>query len=59
MRKQYIKGSDSKPFEIIEDEHNDQGSANPKIQQGKFHPSDGQLEKLSKATQKSLDKNKR
>lgn len=58
MRKQYITGSDTEPFEIIEDEHNDQVSANPNVQQGKFHPSDELLEKLSKATQKALDKNK-
>ncbi len=57
MRRQYIKGSDNKPFEIIEDDQNNQGDSKP-VQQPKLHRYEGQLDKLSKATKDTLKKNK-
>ena len=57
MRRQYIKGGDDKPFEIIEDDQNNQGDSKP-VQQPKLHRYDGQLDKLSKPTKDTLKKNK-
>lgn len=55
MRRQYIKGSDNKPFEIVEDDQNNQSDLKP-VQQSKHHRYEGQLDKLSKATKDTLKK---
>lgn len=54
MQRQFIKGNDNKPFEIIEDDQNNQKTT----QQSKLHRYEVQLDKLSKATKETLKKNK-
>ena len=57
MRRQFIKGSDNKPFEVVEDDQNNETNSRP-ARQVKLHRYDGQLDKLSKATKETLKKNK-
>lgn len=57
MQKKYIKGDNNTPFEIIEDDNNQQ-SASSSERRKNLHRYETQLDKLSKATQDTLDKNK-
>jgi len=57
MRKQYIKGSNNKPFEIIEDDQNNQSNLRAG-QRPKLHRYEVQLDKLSKATKETLIESK-
>lgn len=55
MRRQYIKGNDNTPFEILEDDKN--ASTSESVSQTAHqHRYDAKLEKLSEETKKSLKK---
>lgn len=57
MRRQYIKGNDNTPFEILEDEKN--GRASEPVSQTAYQRRyEAKLEKLSEETKKSLKKGK-
>lgn len=55
MRQQYIKGVDSKPFVIVEDDRNDQNLPKPTNVKS-LHRYERDLHKLSQATEKNLKK---
>jgi hypothetical protein len=57
MQKQYIKGGGDKPFDIVEDDRNDQNSPKP-AHRINLHRYVSQLDKLSQATKNTL-KNKK
>ena len=56
MRKQYIKGSDKKPFEIVEDDRNDQPAEAQKTTSVRRY--EVKLDKLSQATKDTIKKPK-
>lgn len=55
MRQQYIKGGDNKPFVIVEGDRNNQNIPKPDHAKN-LHRYEGQLDKLSQATQNTLKK---
>lgn len=57
MRQQYIKGGDNKPFVIVEGDRNDQNIPKPDHAKNLYRY-EGQLDKLSQATQNTLKKKK-
>lgn len=56
MRKQYIKGTDQKPFEIVEDDRNDQPAEAKKTTSVRRY--EVKLDKLSQATKDTIKKPK-
>lgn len=56
MRKQYIKGTDQKPFEIVEDDRNDQAAEAKKTTSVRRY--EVKLGKLSQATKDTIKKPK-
>ncbi len=57
MRRQYINISDNKLYEIVEDEQNNLNKQDS-AELIKLHRYNGQLDKLSKVTQETFNKNK-
>lgn len=56
MRKQYIKGTDQKPFEIVEDDRNNQTAEAKKTTSVRRY--EVKLDKLSQATKDTIKKPK-